>query len=496
MVLLVASALVYFLYYIFKFSFFTIDDAYIHFRVARNIAEHGLPYYNIDEKVMGSSPHLWINFIAALFKVSNSNLSWIPYYAWTWTAGSFFCARHLLLARFKPISSTLLAFLLVTIFLLPTAAGLMEQPLVITLFLFTLILFQKEKSTWAGFFAALCLWVRPEFAVFTILGFFLAKTKSRLGYALAASVPTLAYVIYAYYYFGTLFPLPMISKPIVFSVSWTEFFTNLPTAHSYTLRWRHLWPAPLKALCIAMAFTTIYGILFYQAWKQRAVAWIKLSLYLSCAIFLAYCYKRLYLFPWYIPHFAFPLGLAATLLLTRKTVFVGLLFLAIACFNTFYIAATNSLSLVTGETKYYDEAAVGWRIHQYLKIGEELYSKKPNAVLLTSEIGALSWTFKGKIVDGAALISPSALQYHPMAVPQDRPWPMAAGIPYQVVQDWKPDFIVSLPIFSVAVRREVDSGLLPYTLVKYYPPIPTEESVKMDIYRVWTSDRIDIFERH
>ncbi|HEX7602922.1 MAG TPA: hypothetical protein VF316_15000, partial [Polyangiaceae bacterium] len=47
---------------------FICDDAYITFRYARNLAEHGVPLYNLDERVEGYTNFLWMILAAALFR--------------------------------------------------------------------------------------------------------------------------------------------------------------------------------------------------------------------------------------------------------------------------------------------------------------------------------------------------------------------------------------------------------------------------------------------
>src|SRR5512133_1972289 len=48
------------------------EDAFIHFRIARNLAETGQPYFNVGERVMGSSSPLWTVLLAAGLKLVGS----------------------------------------------------------------------------------------------------------------------------------------------------------------------------------------------------------------------------------------------------------------------------------------------------------------------------------------------------------------------------------------------------------------------------------------
>lgn len=92
-------------------------------------------------------------------------------------------------------------------------------------------------------------------------------------------------------------------------------------------------------------------------------------------------------------------------------------------------------------------AVTGLRVQRYLEIGNILYSLLPNDNLLTSEIGGLGYSFRGEIIDGVGLVSPEALKYHPMKVPQQRSSGGIGAIPAKMVGDLKPEIIVSYPIF-------------------------------------------------
>ena len=69
----------YFIFYTFLFLLVLIihlflygnagDDAYIHFRIARNLLNYGKPYFNLDERVMSSSSTGWTITLFLLFWV-------------------------------------------------------------------------------------------------------------------------------------------------------------------------------------------------------------------------------------------------------------------------------------------------------------------------------------------------------------------------------------------------------------------------------------------
>src|SRR5262245_28589405 len=73
-------AIIYLLWYVFAYSRYPADDAYIHMRIARNFATHGVPYFNIDQPVSGSSSLLWLVLLSGLFAAfgASPDLALIP----------------------------------------------------------------------------------------------------------------------------------------------------------------------------------------------------------------------------------------------------------------------------------------------------------------------------------------------------------------------------------------------------------------------------------
>ena len=51
---------------------YAFDDAFIHFRVARNFFETGYPYYNIGEMLKVSTSSGWIVFLTVLFGITKT----------------------------------------------------------------------------------------------------------------------------------------------------------------------------------------------------------------------------------------------------------------------------------------------------------------------------------------------------------------------------------------------------------------------------------------
>ena len=78
--------------------------------------------------------------------------------------------------------------------------------------------------------------------------------------------------------------------------------------------------------------------------------------------------------------------------------------------------------------------------------------------MLAPEIGALSWSFRGRVIDGLGLATPAALAFHPLAVPRLRSHGSEGALPPEAITRFQPDLIVSLDVFGTAARRALQHG--------------------------------------
>lgn len=109
------------------------------------------------------------------------------------------------------------------------------------------------------------------------------------------------------------------------------------------------------------------------------------------------------------------------------------------------------------------------RTVRYLEIGRDLQERFPGKTLCAPEIGGLGWTFKGNILDAIAWVSPEALKYHPLNVPQELAMKGIAAIPPRLIIDFLPDLVVSMRLFSQGFRKALRRpGFPPYHLIRRY----------------------------
>ncbi len=105
-------------------------------------------------------------------------------------------------------------------------------------------------------------------------------------------------------------------------------------------------------------------------------------------------------------------------------------------------------------------------------------------------MGGLGFGFKGKVLDGAGLLTESALKYHPMKVPQERPDGLTGAIPPGYVKESNPDIIVSYDCFCGAFMKSPESA----NYVNIKEPIFTSSDLAItNVRSLWGSDNINIF---
>ena len=117
----------------------------------------------------------------------------------------------------------------------------------------------------------------------------------------------------------------------------------------------------------------------------------------------------------------------------------------------------------------------------------------PHGTLLTSEIGAIGWTYRSKIVDGLGLVSPEVLRYHPLRVPSQRASGGIGAIPAQAIVDLRPDLVVGMEtlLSDFLAQREGNSALARYQLIDERPAI-VDHGVS---HVLWNSHSVLVFAR-
>jgi hypothetical protein len=171
-------------------------------------------------------------------------------------------------------------------------------------------------------------------------------------------------------------------------------------------------------------------------------------------ILVTYLVTRALVFPWYVPLFVVP-GLVAVAALVRiSAVRWQVVAVVLSAFVPFAAELLPSaIAVAADRPASYRYFAQNARVRTYRELGARLYAAYPGARLLTSEVGGLGAGFPGEILDGAGLVTPRALEYHPMAVPGQRSAGYLGSIPAAFVLKEKPELVVSMDIFAEDLLR-------------------------------------------
>jgi hypothetical protein len=478
---------------------YAFDDAYIHFRVAEQFLEQGTPYYNSGEAVMASSSPAWTLLLSALFLVAGSSAGIVAILngliaalgALTFVA----LARELTAGELgKPLCW---AFALPYLSLIHfSSVGLMETALALLMLGLGALLYARRREE-AFILLALAPCVRLEFALFFLLFFLHALLRRRQGigrrliYALLGAAP---FVLYELYYFGSLLPGTVSAKRIVYSVSFADvsefLLQNLVAFAPFMARsWGLLAGLTLLALLTGIA---IAG----QARRRSLGHEHGEILYLLGAggllIALVYILSKGLVFPWYVPLFAIPFTFALYAAAARSSWVAAYLAILLVIGLPHAFTLSRSIMAAAGNPAHYRYFAQNARARKYLETGERLFKRFPDARLMSSEVGGLGYTFRGRILDGVGLVSPEALRHHPMKVPEERSYGFIGAIPVPFVEEMEPELIVSLDIFiEDLLKSDVASR---YNLIR--EPVYTEADLRVARSPViWWSRHLNIMIR-
>ena len=447
---------------------YAFDDAYIHFRIARHLAEHGRPYYNLGEAVMASSSTLWTLVLAAFFALGGRESTVaVPEAAFT-TMAVVVYARLIAAAAGAPRASwreAVAAFFVVVPSLMMAGSGLMETPLAILLAGLGMLDFVRGRPRAFAWIALACF-VRVELGALGVALLAVALIERRalgpiLAWGIGAALPFVAYDLA---YFGTVVPNTIRAKQLGYSLTWRQSLDQV--GPSVALGPASFPVAPGAALLVGALLLFTKPV----SWTARA------SFAAGCAILAVYVVSHGYVFDWYVPLFTVPIlwALAACLLspALEPRALRALAALALAVpllppvlrLPAFAAGAWRNPALSP-------QFAGGARTRQYIEVAQVLAQRYPRATLLSSEVGGLGWGFPGHIADGFGLVSPAAQKYHPMRVPEDRLVGTLGAIPPGYVEEVRPELIVSYSMLAEALQRS--AVIRDYTLQSL--PLFTEE---------------------
>ena len=408
------------------------DDSFIHRRIALNYQTLGKPYFNPGERVMVTSSPLWtllLSLAGATLPVDNP----VPCLELAFILAGAGAAYLLLVDRSADHATRFalpaLAFVSVCVADFPSAMAQMETPCAVALILAGCYGLWQQK-TWGLALLVMACFTRYECVVlFTLAGAWVTvKHQWTMRSLLIATSTALADIAWLLWEYGTIIPNTVVAKSHLYAMTYRQVargFVSVPEA----------------LLCAEL------GVLwwFYGRKRQQSAA-ATLLLGFGIALGLAYLIRKTYIFAWYPPLVVAPVTIAV-LLGTNERRGKAIATRGFFTLSLLLPSAITGRGMVLAAVRARQDSIPGYavvaRVHEYGRIGTALYRECPTGILMTSEIGALGWGFRGEIEDGAGLASPAAIQYHPMRVPEERRSGTLGEIPAGFVRARHPDLIVS-----------------------------------------------------
>ena len=488
-----------------RLSQFAYDDAFIHFRVARNLVDNGVPYYLSSQALKVSTSTGWIIFLAFFYwlvkavhlvnhfpliiSISNALVTTSILIVYPRIVGVWLQKEISLLQKII-LQSILLALLL------PSSIGLMETPLaLLAAGLATLNLSNKNLKGFA--FLGTAIFLRLELIVLAIfVGSFAAIQNKRKFLEIFGwcSLGILPFVFFDLFFFQSLIPQSVIAKSLVYSITPFRTFLDILSKSLPGLSASNLAMLIINAaIVLVLAFLFIWAMIRENAIRRKTLYPLLFGL---SAIIVAgvYTFEHALLFDWYIPIYML-LFVVAYFSYSYLAPPPRNLVLKIPLVMLFVASALSIISTVSAIFNHPDNFELfesGSRVKMYLTVGTILHEEYPHASLLTSEIGGLGYSFNGMVFDAAGLASPDSLLFHPMKIPEQRSNGTTGAIPIKYIDFVDPDIIVSYDIFAEELLREDLS--YKYHMITLPAFLPTD-SVFSETKTIWGSRYLRIYIR-
>jgi hypothetical protein len=465
-----------------------IDDAYITFRYARNLADGLGLVYNPGEWVLGTTAPLWAVVLGAGYRLGLTDLAWLA------TVVSGLCdaasaALLVYLARrmgWAPLGAALVGMAwALNPMSIGFASGGMETSLFVLLALAALTLTAKSNSVTAAALCGVATLVRPEggLLAMVVIGWTLLSHRRRTLLAVvAAGVPIGIAGLALLTRYGSPLPNSVAAKQVAYLPAWPLenaaallVQAGLPGWSTYLLAALPNAAAGLLLAGVGLATLLVLARRGVLGLQRDGVAWQPFAAF--AAIYLAFYVvvglRGVRLFPWYLVPIEpfYLLAAAAGLARLRGSAYAWL-----------------AAALVVWQLP-----AIDWRQplmpagqdlgreQLYLSVGHGLAASLPEgATIAAAEIGALGWASNLRVLDTVGLVSPAALPYYPLPADQ---FVTDSAIPAQLINDRKPDAVVTLDAFAQRSLLTDSAFQRDYRLEAEYPA------------SVWQSQALLLFRR-
>lgn len=345
----------------------------------------------------------------------------------------------------------------------------METTIVAALMLSAALALQRGSLGRAIVLTAFATWFRIEVMLLVVLLVGWAIVRERRGAIILYVWPVVVLLAIDLYLYDQIMPHAAGAKSLAYGHPWEDSIKN-------TLRFAtgEIYPGFLLA---ALLVTRLVAVVKARRLNHSADLFFAFCGGVLCAWILG----RSNLFSWYFALVSVPFAIGLAILGTGQG---GRIFRGLALMVSALYLVLGSETLLRMNGVFGPSSSL--RVGMYLDIGADLYDHCPTCSLATSEIGGLGYGFRGTVWDGFGLADPEALQFHPMPIPEERSHPAIGAIPAQYIPLRDPDFVVSMPVFSMSAR---ETGVLAgYTM--YDCPFSPDRTV-----RIFGDDAIEIYSK-
>lgn len=434
--LAIALAIAFRLVYVFYVDF-SWEDAFIHFRIAENIAEGKGFVYNSGERVLVSSAPLWTLALALFPAVGLSVEMGSKFVSIAADVGTM-----LLLAYFaKRFMNHWAAIFAVAIYGLNwsvvywTTSG-METGLFTFVTLLGVYLYTIRRFSWMAVACGFMALIRPEGALMAGLLFLLMLRQEGLRYTLKYAAISLAIVgpwlLFAWAYFGSPVPNSVVAKLVIYVGTAGSLSKNFLVIRNSFLG------DPFKTMATLVALAGLGTAVFWRVGPALLLAtWMVLW-------YFSYWISQTAIFEWYLipPYSAYSLlggmglallgPLASRLRIPSRLRSWGL-----------SLAAAGVLVALSGLLVQHIPQVLKTREVEYdLRVGlsQWIIENTPQDTTIAIEgIGVVGYVSERYILDLAGLASPEVLPYWES---QTVPYWVNADVLIDMVRAFQPEYYV------------------------------------------------------
>lgn len=449
-----------------------IDDSYITFRYARNIAE-GLGFvYNAGEHVLGTTTPLWTLFLAVVYAIGLRDLPLNALVIAALADGVTVLSLYSLaigLGLGRPWAAYLAGLFALSTGSIVFAASGMETSLFTAACVLALSSEVQGHPIRSAVFGAVAALIRPDGLV--IAG--LVALRHRLGRRLPPprqSLVFLALVLpwlaYSFYWFGGPIPQTIVAKSTAYAGptnAWTGIFWLLlifvqPGFNPLTAH----FPVPPAVIAgsVVLWNSAVGVVVLFRRQLLRYVsahlAQVPLVLFPPIVIggYAAAGVRNALHFDWYlVPLIPFALLLVVALLASASRYRKWSALLAATAFAAWHVhgfGVGHDVGMPMGLQRVREES--------YAAVAQWLAPRvSPDSLIALEEIGVLGYHLNARVLDTVGLVSPQTTEIQ-----------RAGGTAADVIRVHRPDYVATMDCFLGPVLADVrfaDS----YTLVAEFP---------------------------